>query len=325
MAPGSDRAGSSSTTSASPGAICGAGPAGSARRRWPPLIDPRRSPSVAHGIAWPLGAARSVARGRPPATHGSSTLAQGVAGFALLLMLAQTLNGATKLLYARGDLDLLLASPLPPRRVLRRARPGGGGGGLRLGRAVPGSRSPTSRRCRGMRALLALYPTLAGAALLAAAGGLALATGLFRLIGPRAHARRGHRSWQGLIGATFTILLQLRRYWPGSAALPSIPRDGPLHDLHSPCRCKAAFGDRAGARGMARPLGSRCSPPMALGLGPAFASNAARAAGAATNRPDGDRGGRGDPGRGLRGERAGPASAPRSAASSCATRGCSRR
>ena len=131
-----------------------------------------------------------------------------------------------------------------------------------------------------MRDCLALYPALAGAALLAAAGGLLLAMGLFRLIGP-ARTRVAAQILAGLIGATFTIVLQLRRYWPDAGGLPAIPRDGPLHELLA-LPVRAAFGDRAA---LAAWLGLSLAAfaAAALGLGPAFASDAARAAGAVTS------------------------------------------
>lgn len=232
--------------------------------------------AVIHAVAWPLGWA--LADGPADDAHVAD-LAGGVAAFALLLMVAQTLNGATKLLYARGDLDLLLASPLPPRRVL-------GARAVAVAAGAFGSAAlfllPIAdvAALQGHAGLLALYPALAGAALLAAAGGLLLAMGLFRLIGP-ARTRVAAQILAGLIGATFTILLQLRRYWPDAGGLPAIPRDGPLHDLLA-LPVRAAFGDGAA---LAAWLGLSLAAfaAAALGLGPAFASDAARAAGAATS------------------------------------------
>ena len=230
---------------------------------------------VAHVIAWPLGGAL----GSDARDDGIADLAQGVAAFALLLMLAQTLNGATKLLYARGDLELLLASPLPPRRVL-------GARAVAVAAGAFGSASlfllPIAdvAALQGHVRMLGLYPALAGAALLSAAGGLALAMVLFRTVGPR-RTRVAAQVLAGLIGATFTILLQLRRYWPGAAGLPSVPRGGPLHAaLALPVR--AAFGDGA-ALAAWLVVSLALFATAALTLGPGFASDAARAAGATTS------------------------------------------
>ena len=66
-----------------------------------------------HLAAWPFAKSLIIhARG-----GALPILALGVIFIAPWLM-SQGLTGATRALYSRGDLDLLLASPLPPRKIL---------------------------------------------------------------------------------------------------------------------------------------------------------------------------------------------------------------
>ncbi len=104
------------------------------------------------GLADEIGSLASAAGTRDEA-YG---IALPLTGFVLLLMLAQTLNGATKLLHSRGDLDLVLASPVSPRPVLaaralavalRRLRVGGDL------RAAPGGRGRPPGPCPAPRTL----------------------------------------------------------------------------------------------------------------------------------------------------------------------------
>ncbi len=67
-----------------------------------------------HGLAWPV-AHWLGADGDPRLFYPS--LAAGVL-FVLFWLISQSLTGATRALYTRGDLDLLLASPLPPTHIL---------------------------------------------------------------------------------------------------------------------------------------------------------------------------------------------------------------
>ena len=127
------------------------------------------------------------------------------------LMLSNTLGATAQAFYERGDLDLLLSSPVPPRRVL----------------AV---------RCFGIAlspflffALilipflgpiaviddhlpwLATFAVLFALCLLAAALGLIIALGLFAIIGPR-RTRTVAQMLAALIGAAFFLLSQSARF-----------------------------------------------------------------------------------------------------------------
>jgi ABC-2 type transport system permease protein len=128
------------------------------------------------------------------------------------LILSQTLASATTAFYERGDLDLLLASPLPPRRVL-------------TVRAVNIAVMPflwfamfltpvaLPLAILGQPRWLLDYVVLAAVALLAAAAGLSLAMGLFKLIGARATRTVG-QLLAALIGAAFFLISQSRNFLP---------------------------------------------------------------------------------------------------------------
>jgi len=72
-----------------------------------------------HALAWPVAKWFAAA-----AQHGSDQVQMFYPALAAAMMfilpwlISQSLSGTARALYARGDLDLLLASPLPPRRIL---------------------------------------------------------------------------------------------------------------------------------------------------------------------------------------------------------------
>ncbi len=129
------------------------------------------------------------------------------------LMLSQTLAAATTALYERGDLDLLLSSPLSGRKVLAVR-----GVGVALNPflvygafAVP---AVVPAALVGRPAWLSVLPLMAALAMLAASAGLAIAMALFAVIGPRATRTVGQMI-AGVIGASAFLLVQARRIAPG--------------------------------------------------------------------------------------------------------------
>ena len=152
-----------------------------------------------------------------PAATPMLSMAVDAAGVALFtLMLSQTLAGATSALYERGDLDLLLSSPLSGRKVLA-AR----GVGIALNPflvyaafAVP---AVVPSALVGRPQWLSVLPLMAAIAMLAAAAGLGLAMALFALIGPRATRTLG-QVLAGVIGASAFLLAQARQFAPGLSA-----------------------------------------------------------------------------------------------------------
>ena len=110
--------------------------------------------------------------------------------FFLLTMTSLALIAAVKLLYARGDMDLLLASPVPARSII-------------IVRAVFIALSllgfsgllilPFANvfAVLGYPKFLAAYVVLTSLALLATSFGLAMAQGMFHLLGARRDAAVG--------------------------------------------------------------------------------------------------------------------------------------
>ncbi len=219
------------------------------------------------------------------------------------LILSQTLASAVMAFFERGDLDLLLSSPLPSRRVL-------------TVRAVGIATTPflwfaailtiviLPLAAVGEVRWLAVYPMLAAIALLASATGVSLAMALFRLLGAR-RTRTVGQLIAAFIGAAFFLVSQSRNFLPdnGRAAFGGLLRwaksgvFAPDQPLSWPAR--AVLGEPLPL------LAFVCISLLAftgvtVALGRRFASNASVAAGAdvgvrrAPSRPitaDGFRGG----------------------------------
>ena len=163
----------------------------------------------------PLAAA--LARHRDLLAHPGVVLAGDLMLAVLFsLMLSQALALAVQAFYARGDLDLLLSSPLSPRRLMF-VRAGGialAASGLYLVLALPLIAPAVAR---GQWALLGVLPMLAALGLAATATGLALALVLFATIGPR-RARTVGQVLAALSGAFIVLLLQVPQFLPGHRA-----------------------------------------------------------------------------------------------------------
>ncbi|MDF2120107.1 hypothetical protein PY365_31550 [Roseiarcaceae bacterium H3SJ34-1] len=167
-----------------------------------------------HALAWPLsrwftGADAEIGDGRMfyPA------LAAGVL-FVLPWLISQSLTGATRALYSRGDLDLLLASPLPAHHIL-------GARAIAIAVEAIASVSIFILPLANMLALnggsrwLALYPALAAGGLFAAAIGILIALGLFKLVGPR-RTRVVSQVLATIVGASFVLGLQVLNLLPAA-------------------------------------------------------------------------------------------------------------
>ncbi len=107
------------------------------------------------------------------------------------LMLSRAITAAVDVLYARGDVDFLLASPIPPGRVLAVRMLGVG-----LSVAAPwlllGGALANALLAYGQVWALALYPMLFAVGQLAAAAAFALVVGLTRLMAPGTARALGH-------------------------------------------------------------------------------------------------------------------------------------
>ncbi len=134
------------------------------------------------------------------------------------MILSQTLSLATLALFERGDLDLLLSSPLPPRRILA-ARAVAIATTPFLWFSALASIAALPLAVLGQPRWLAVYPVLASIALVASAAGIGLALLLFRLAGAR-RTREAGQIIATLIGAGFFLTIQARAFLPeGGQAL----------------------------------------------------------------------------------------------------------
>ncbi len=123
------------------------------------------------------------------------------------LMLSQTLVAAVDAFYDRGDLDLLLSSPIPPTRILvMRAVAMALNPALLFSGLVTPFVVPIA--VLGHPQILAVYIVVASLAFLSTAVGLAIAIGLFSTIGPR-RTRTIAQVLAALVGAAFVIVAQI--------------------------------------------------------------------------------------------------------------------
>lgn len=162
---------------------------------------------VSHLLAWP------VARWLGPVLDGAlaSTAATGVlSGVVVSIfcwMIAQSMFGTMRSLYDRGDLDLLMGSPLSAGRIFAAKAVAvvtstlGSIAVLVLPLANMGT-------LLGRPAWLAVYPVLLALGLIATAVSLLVAIGLFFLMGPR-RARLVMQLSAAAIGGGFVLAAQI--------------------------------------------------------------------------------------------------------------------
>ncbi|RAK60630.1 hypothetical protein DJ021_12835 [Phenylobacterium hankyongense] len=212
------------------------------------------------------------------------------AGLAMLftLMLSQTLAAAVEALFQRGDLDLLFSSPIAPRKVLTIRFLGVAAGIFgAFGLFTAPFIIPVA--LLGHPGWLAALVVLFDVALAATAVGLLLATGLFRLIGPR-RTRTVGQLLAALIGALFFLVAQARNILGGSrsdslfASLVALSRDPRLQlPPGADWPLRALVGEPAPLLAMtALSVGAFLVANNVLGA--AFAKDAASASGADTAR-----------------------------------------
>jgi ABC-2 type transport system permease protein len=168
---------------------------------------------VFHALAWPLAHWFHAIE-----TDGARHfyIPSLIAGYLFVLpwIIAQALTSSTRALYSRGDLDLLLASPLPARTIVT-AR------ALAISAESVGSVAifllplVNMNILVGGRHWLSIYPTLIGCGLFGTAIGLCVTLVLFRLAGPR-RTRFIAQVVSTLIGASFAIGVQLANILPGA-------------------------------------------------------------------------------------------------------------
>lgn len=137
---------------------------------------------------------------------GSFVLVGAVLWFVFTLMLSQSITMSVGVFFDRGDLDLLLASPLPPRNVFIVRGLGVAATSVLIYVALL---TPFAHVgvLTGKLQLLAIYPALAALALLTAAIGMASTIALVRLLGAR-RARVAAQLLGALVGAALFLALQ---------------------------------------------------------------------------------------------------------------------
>lgn len=126
------------------------------------------------------------------------------------LMLSVTVSRAALIFFERGDLELLLSSPISGRRVLT-ARCVGMALSASLTFLLLVTPFIVSSAVLGRPEWLWAYGVLGSTAFLATAIGLMVAMGLFALIGPRA-AKTLAQILSAVIGASFYLVSQMGRY-----------------------------------------------------------------------------------------------------------------
>jgi ABC-2 type transport system permease protein len=111
--------------------------------------------------------------------------------FFFILMLSRAMTAAIDVLYSRGDVDFLLASPIPPGRVLA-VRMIGVAASVAAPWALLGGALANALVVFRQFWALAIYPMLFGEGLVAAALAFALVVVLVGWVGPAAARRAGH-------------------------------------------------------------------------------------------------------------------------------------
>ena len=166
--------------------------------------------AIFHALAWSLARDAADDAIRDPRALDLAVMA-GLA-FVFPWIVSQSLTNATRALYARGDLDLLLASPVAP-GALFAAR------ALAIAVESMVSVAIFLLPVANMLAIvagprwLAIYPSLAICGLIGTALGLLLTLALFRMAGSR-RTRVVAQVFATVIGATFALGVQAVNFLP---------------------------------------------------------------------------------------------------------------
>lgn len=158
-----------------------------------------------------------AARGISFLTPAATPLSVGIISLALLflatLMLSQALVQTTDALYQRGDLDLLLASPLPPWRILIVRMSAIAINVALLYLLLLGAIWVWLPFMGGGVRWMGLAPSVLALALAVTGAGLFVARAMFALIGPR-NTRVVSQILAGLVGAAIFLALQSQNFAP---------------------------------------------------------------------------------------------------------------
>lgn len=238
---------------------------------------------VLHALAYP------VVLWLSPHVHGTEATAAPLVALLVCTftwMIAQSLFATARTLYDRGDLDLLLGSPMSARSVVASKA-------AAIATSTFGSLALLTLPVANMGALvdrwawLGIYPALIGLVLTATALALAISIGLFFLVGPR-RARVATSMTGAGIGGAFVLAAQV------IAMLPASLREGITSRLDA-AGLGAGQGSRsllwlpvdavrgdAGGMLMLLGIGVVLFAAAAIVLGPRFARASLSAAGASS-------------------------------------------
>jgi ABC-2 type transport system permease protein len=147
-------------------------------------------------------------------SHGADLVVAAAFLFVLPWIVSQALTNATRALYSRGDLDLLLSSPVPARSVFA-ARALSIAFESIISVAIFLLPVADMLAWKAGPRWLAIYPTLVACGLSGTAIGLVLTMVLFRIAGPR-RTRLLAQIFATLVGASFAIGLQIANLAPVS-------------------------------------------------------------------------------------------------------------
>jgi len=157
-----------------------------------------------HAVVWMLLRFVGNIASLPPVTY---LVGGAILWLVFTLMVSQAIMLSVSAFFDRGDLDLVLSSPLPPRNVFIVRGLGVAVASVTL-YAVLLTPFAHAGLVTGKLVLLAVYPALAALALLAAAIGMGLTIALVRALGAR-RARTVAQLLGALVGAAFFLALQL--------------------------------------------------------------------------------------------------------------------
>ena len=183
------------------------------KRAWLLLVAGSVLWAFVHFAAWKLLSSKAIS-GVEQIPPIAMAIAGGVFWLFASIMVSQSVAHAVAALFDRGDLDLLLSSPLPPRAIFMIR-----GLGIAVGSCLapallllPFAHVGVVAGCPGM---IAIYVVIGSLALASAAAGMALTMSLVRAFGAR-RAKTIAQVAAALIGAAFFLLSQVQTMLPKS-------------------------------------------------------------------------------------------------------------
>ncbi len=240
-----------------------------------------------HVACWPVAAWFARARTDADSARLYYPMLASAAVFVIPWLISQAVMNSTRALYSRGDLDLLLASPLDARVVLA-AR------ALAIAIEAVVSVGILLFPIADMNALLggarwlAIYPAMIASGLLATAIGLLITVGLFSLVGP-SRTRFIAQIVASCIASAFVLGAQIMNILPAETYARILnavehPEPGDLFDPRGPLwlPVRAAEGEWADLLVWCS-ISIAAFAVVAVALGPYFMTIAARSAGVAAH------------------------------------------